>query len=97
MKTIKIELVKKTNEHPYYCVSSDPYEIGTLRVFHFKEDAEMNSTWSKDKAFLDAKEYALQLKVGITETRELIETINDDYLQELRDFCNDKNDHPIGG
>lgn len=70
-----IELVKKDGEYPYYAVSSEPYEIGTGRVFAFQYNQPIESIWAQSKALSQARDYALLLKTGIVETRELIETL----------------------
>ena len=70
-----IELVKKTNEFPYYAVSTEPYVNGSVRTFAFQYNKPLDSIWSQSKALSEARDYALLLKVGVTETRELIETL----------------------
>lgn len=70
---VNIELVRKPGEEPYFLVSTNPHT--TLQVFSFRDHAAEGDIWNKEKALNNARDYALILKSGITETRTLIETL----------------------
>jgi len=73
--TVTIEIIRKIGTTPCYYVTADPYPTVGSKAFSFKDDAPEDSIWNQEKSLKEAREYALLLKNGITESRELIETL----------------------
>jgi len=69
--TVTIEEVRKLGEAPYYTVTDGNF----IKCFAFTDEAPESSVWNKEKALSSARDFALNLKAGITETRKLIETL----------------------
>jgi hypothetical protein len=68
---VTIELVRKHGVNPYYMVSAGIH----AEIFMFKDDAPEGDVYNKAKALESAKAYAVVLKTGQLETREVIEIL----------------------
>ena len=69
MKPVTIENVRSSMGN-YYVVKQD----GTcIETFPYKDEADEKSTFNRESMLFQAKELAIKLRNGFTETRTLIE------------------------
>jgi hypothetical protein len=76
-RSVIIKDIKQADKESYFAVSTTDYTC--LRCFTYREDADADSIWSREKNLSAAMEYAKRLEAGNDKTETVIyKTKNDD-------------------